>query len=159
MLSKLCSDCRDKLDMRHFKTAVQAVMLPGKASHPTAYSLIHEDSYKPRVLSTGQSRDCDLCVLVIDRITKAQYHDGLSWEQQWEIQWERKWVTGRWLAICRSTEKELLDLQVLRIQLDDEKYGSMDENVIIGREDVFLDIRASAGKYGIFTSKLRNRLR
>jgi hypothetical protein len=132
----------------------QAAVESGKAGNPV-YTLIHEYSYKPRVLSTGQSRDCDLCVLVIDDITKAEDTGGPSWEHQWE----KNWITGRWFVECRSTEKELLDLKVLRIQIDDDKYGSMDQNFIIGREDVLFDIRASPGKCPIFTSKLRNRLR
>ncbi|KAF4631841.1 hypothetical protein G7Y89_g6293 [Cudoniella acicularis] len=142
IFSNLCSDCRDKLDMRHFKTKVQdqAIVESGKASDPV-YTLIHEYSYKPGVLSTGQSRDCDLCVLVIDDITEAEDTGGPSWEHQWE----RKWVTGRWFVQCQSTEKELLDLMVLNIKLDDEKYSSMDQNFIIGREHVLFDIRASAG--------------
>jgi hypothetical protein len=89
-------------------------------------------------------------VLLIDDVTEAEDTGGPSWEDQWE----RKWVTGRWFVQCRSTEKELLDLKVLRIQLDDEKYGSMDQNFIIGREDVLFDIRANAGKCAIFISKL-----
>jgi hypothetical protein len=151
IFSNLCSDCRDKLDVRHFKTKVQdqAVVESGKASDPV-YTLIHEYSYKPGALSTGQSRDCDLCVLVIDDITKAEDTGGPSWEQQWE----RKWVTGRWFVQCRSTKKELLDLKVLRIDIDDEKYGSMGQNFIIGREYVLFDIRASAGKCLIFTYKI-----
>jgi hypothetical protein len=87
---------------------------------------------------------------VIDDITKAEDTGGPSWEQQWE----RKWVTGRWFVQCRSTKKELLDLKVLRIDIDDEKYGSMGQNFIIGREYVLFDIRASAGKCPIFTYKL-----
>ncbi len=147
IFSNLCSDCRDKLDMRHFKTKVQdqAVVESGKGSDPV-YTLIHEYSYKPGVLSTGQSRDCNLCVLAIDDINKAGDTGGPSWEQQWE----RKWVMGRWFVQCQSTKQELLDLKALRIDLDDEKYGSMGQSFIIGREYVLFDIRASAGKCPMF---------
>lgn len=62
---------------------------------------------------------------------------------------------GRWLVQCRSVKEGLSNLKTLKIQVDDESYGSLGEDFVIGREDVILDIRADAGEYPILSTKLR----
>lgn len=142
-LSKLCSECRKKLDTKHFRIELRhpLVARSGRKSDPLSHTLIHDYIYQKGIPSTGQSRDCDLCRLVIDIVANKEDTDGPGWEEQWK----RKWTSGRWLARCRSTDAEFLDMEELVIQLFDDKYGSLGEDFIIGHEFVELDVRVEPG--------------
>ena len=137
--SPLCFDCRNKLDSRYFQTALRHPLVRSSRGKSL---LIHEYSYQPGILSTGQSRNCALCVLVIDTVSEMEDTNGLDWEEQWG----REWTSGRWLAKCRSTGEELLDVEELEILLFDKTYGSLGEDFLVGRECIIIDVRVEAGK-------------